>query len=253
MKQFGGHGRQVQRGFQFMLTFLNFRVFAWAFGPQYMCVTVWITDTWKGSNGEHTQGHTHTHRQCIWLLTSQIPRFWPRIKRCSFQGSPYWGFNMTAALISCLHGSNKSASPKIYQRHNILKQKLSGRYVECKGCPKESTILINPSEASKFSKSARKKWHCWLKKHRTVEAQRVWTTSISHTSHQSQTIPCRVAHDIKDYEITKETQDDEFVKPKFWLILFSWHTHKHTHIHLVLAFLLNMPQGIWISSTDITI
>lgn len=43
-------------------------------------------------------------------------------------------------------------------RHNILKQKLSGRYVEYKGCPKESTILICPPETSLFSKRARKKW-----------------------------------------------------------------------------------------------
>lgn len=41
-------------------------------------------------------------------------------------------------------------------RHSILKQKLSGRYVECEGCPKESTILICPPKASLFSKSARK-------------------------------------------------------------------------------------------------
>ena len=54
---------------------------------------------------------------------------------------------MTAALINYLHGFDQSTNSYYPPKHNILKQKLSGQYVEYKGCPKESTVLIYPHKS----------------------------------------------------------------------------------------------------------
>lgn len=60
MKQFWGHGRQEKQGYRVMLEFLDFRVLAWAFGPQYMYVTMWIIDTWEGEQWRTQDTHTLT-------------------------------------------------------------------------------------------------------------------------------------------------------------------------------------------------
>lgn len=93
--------------------------------------------------------HTHTRWQCLWLLTSQIPWFWPRaIKRCPFQGIPDRRFNMTAALINCLHGFDQPPSPVIRQATTYWNRSYQGTMLNRKDVPKKAPFWNIPRQLS---------------------------------------------------------------------------------------------------------
>lgn len=183
--------------------------------------------------------HIHTHTDNVFLLlTSQIPRFWPRCLKCPFQGIPNWRFNMTGILINCLRGCHQSLPPYKPPKHIILKQKLSGCYVEYEGCPKESIILIHiPPKTSLFSKSARKmvllaqEFNFWAiintgpsslshSGHISEEAQ-------MHTLYNTPTMSLTVNINIKDY---KWLQDEfRMINLQICINLLSRFTKRHPH------------------------
>lgn len=116
----------------------------------YVCLQCRLLTRGRGvmENTRHTHTYTHTHQQCLWLLTSQIPRFWPKgvhfrafLIEDSTWRLPWWTFCMGLINHHRLESTTEAIRALCWIRRMSQRKHHSDIY---------------PPKASLFSKSARK-------------------------------------------------------------------------------------------------